>query len=257
MTIPNKVMIQDNPSIGIVTPTHNRNKLLGRFLKQIKRQSYDNWYLAIVHDGANQEAQKLIEKFAGNDKKITYSCTQDHSNDYGTTPRLEGAKYLFKEKNVQYLVFWDDDNSFHQNALNVITQAIVANDYPKLLLSPFRHKNFILPTPNIPIESIHAGQIDSANFVVRSDIALDYLCQVKQIVDKNRQKAYVSDYLFFFILRDNLLLSEIKNIQALPIGVHDGLRYFQAMRWKLGIDDLGLGKYLWYKKLKSFFYEWL
>ena len=59
--------------------------------------------------------------------------------------------------------------------------------------------------------------------------------------------------MFFLILRENLLLAEIENIQALPIGVHDGLRYFQAIRWKLGIDDLGLGKYLWYKKLKSFF----
>jgi glycosyltransferase involved in cell wall biosynthesis len=129
MDISNKVMLQDNPSIGIVTPTYNRNKLLKRFLKQINGQSYDNWYLAVVHDGANQETQKLIKQFAGNDEKVTYLCTRDHSNDYGTTPRMEGARYLVKEKSVQYLVFWDDDNSFHKNALNVIAQAILANGY--------------------------------------------------------------------------------------------------------------------------------
>lgn len=244
--------------IGIITPTYSRNRLLKRFIHQICRQHYQNWRLVVVHDGPNPETQAMVAQFASQDQRITYLELETRANDSGTTPRFQGANYLATQEQVDYLVFWDDDNSFRRDALAQINADLLTKGCPKMLLVPFWHENKLLPPQPIDLDQIHAGLIDSANPVVRAELGAKCFAQVVQQIQQHPEKAYISDFLFFAELREYLPPSEILFATNLPaIGTHDGLRLIQGLRWALRIPSLRLGRYAWYRQLKRNFYDWL
>lgn len=143
--------------IGIITPTYNRNRLLKRFIHQICRQHYQNWRLVVVHDGPNPETQAMVAQFSLQDQRIAYLELETRANDFGATPRLRGITYLATQEQVDYLVFWDDDNSFRRDALAQINADLLTKGCPKVLIVPFWHENKILPPQHIDLDQIHAG----------------------------------------------------------------------------------------------------
>src|SRR3954468_3264447 len=96
-----------DPTLGIVTPTFRRPKLLRRFLNRLLRQTYPHWRAVIVHDGPSAEIAALVSPFMLRDGRITYLQTQIAANDVGVTPRHAGASHFTNLTDApDYCIFW-------------------------------------------------------------------------------------------------------------------------------------------------------
>ncbi len=76
--------------IGVITPTYVRPKLLNRFLRRMQQQTYPDWRLVVVHDGPNEDIERLVRRASEQDARVAYTHTDRRSNNYGVTPRAEG-----------------------------------------------------------------------------------------------------------------------------------------------------------------------
>jgi hypothetical protein len=235
--------------IAIVTPTYQRTSYLAPFIRQVIRQDYRIWKLLIVHDGEDQQTQNLVEGYATRDARILFANTDQRANNFGITPRLLGVRLITECDLADYTVFWDDDNAFFPGALTSIVQSLECTGRPGALLVPVRYQNYILPQP-APVEYLRVGQVDMANFVVRSPVARRVYELVWQGVLQNG-RSYTQDFLFLTKLLHELKPANIRQANCQPVGRYDGLRILPTMRWKLGIPYLGLSRFRWVSWLRQ------
>lgn len=78
-----------NDKISIIIPAYNVECYLGRCLKSVCEQSYNNLEIIVVDDGSTDGTAKVIEKIAKEDKRIKPLYK---SNGGVTSARLEGIK---------------------------------------------------------------------------------------------------------------------------------------------------------------------
>jgi len=207
------------------------------------------WRLVIVHDGQDAETRGLVEGFASEDRRIYFVNTDKRYKDFGITPRLLGAKIITSWDLADYTVFWDDDNAFFPGALTSIVHFLEYYGMPEVLLVPVRYQNSTRPHPG-PVEHLRVGQVDMANFVVRSPLAARVYEEVWQRVRRDG-RPYIQDFLFLDALRRELGPGHIRQANCRPLGRYDGLRILEAMRWKLGIPYLGLSRFPWFRRLRQ------
>lgn len=231
------------PTLGIVTPTFRRPKLLRRFLNRLLWQTYSHWRAVIVHDGPSAEIAALVAPYAQRDSRIRFMQTDAPANDVGVTPRHAGASYFADAPNPpDYCLFWDDDNYFATDALEKITAALLANGRPDLLLVGMEYRSRVLPPAGVLAAALSPGQIDTANMVIRLPLALAaYVNVLDQKARSPRQSLYTQDYIAFHYLRGlHDPPTRIEIARDLVIGFHDGLRWRPYLRHLLRIPPLDL-----------------
>ncbi|MDB5319711.1 MAG: tagF1 [Phycisphaerales bacterium] len=238
-----------DPTLGIVTPTFRRRTFLRRFLNRLLRQTYPHWRAAVVHDGPSTEMAALVAQYAARDPRITYMQLEMPTNDTGVSPRQAGAAHLARLDNPpDYCIFWDDDNYFVVNALQNIAAALLAAGLPDLLLVGMEYRSRILPPSGVPVAALVPGQVDSANLVIRPQLALaaysDLLEQKARFPEKN---LYTSDYMVFDYIRRSAPAPRIDLAPQTVIGFHDGLRWKPYLRHLLGIPPLNLTSRRWFR----------
>ena len=105
---------------------------------------------------------------------MRYLETDRWFNDWGFTPRMKAMELLQTDpRPLDYIVFWDDDNYFHPRALQDIHDALAAKAFPELLLVPIRSGLTRRPVMEKDVDDYLAGDVDTANFVVRLDVAIE------------------------------------------------------------------------------------
>ena len=161
-----------SPSLCVVTPTFRREALLHRFLKRIRKQTYRDWKLVVIHDGPSPPTQALVARFRALDPRIEYMHTAAWTNDMGVSPRHEGVRRVLEGKPPDYCLFWDDDNFFAIDALKRVTDALEASGRPELLIVSMRYRGRDLPPRDIPVSKLIPGQIDMGSLVIRPLLAL-------------------------------------------------------------------------------------
>ncbi len=225
----------------IVTPTYHREALLARFVKQVRSQAYPHWKLLVVHDGANPDTGKLMGRLSAADARIGYLETSARGNDFGVTPRLEGLRHAVQAGAPPYAVFWDDDDYFVKNALELIARSLRASGSPDLLLSPNYYRNRVIPPPGLPIAALGPGQVTTGNFTVRTALALRAYEQIITMKEgASHEVMYVQDFLLLDQLRKLEPACSMHIADGSVIGMHDGLRPQVYIRNRLGIPPLGL-----------------
>ena len=60
----------ENPKISIISPVHNREKYILRFLRSIQNQGFDDIEIIFVDDFSEDNSVKLIENFQKEDERI-------------------------------------------------------------------------------------------------------------------------------------------------------------------------------------------
>ena len=59
-----------NPKISIISPVHNRQKYLSRFIKSVQNQNFKNIELILVDDNSLDNGSNIIKKYENKDKRI-------------------------------------------------------------------------------------------------------------------------------------------------------------------------------------------
>ncbi|MBU1679910.1 MAG: glycosyltransferase [Bacteroidetes bacterium] len=68
-----------NPSVSIILPTFNRERLITRAINSVLGQSYTNWELIIVDDGSEDDTFAVVNPFLYEHRNIRY---MKHANRY-------------------------------------------------------------------------------------------------------------------------------------------------------------------------------
>ncbi|MCK4994901.1 MAG: glycosyltransferase [Candidatus Omnitrophica bacterium] len=58
------------PQVSIIIPTYNRAELIGRSIKSVLQQSYQDFEIIVIDDGSNDNSGEVISSF--NDERIIY-----------------------------------------------------------------------------------------------------------------------------------------------------------------------------------------
>jgi hypothetical protein len=162
--------------------------------------------------------------------------------DAGVTPRLEGVRHIIaSNEDVDYVVFWDDDNTYPRDALARIVEAVDKAERPDLLVARVRYTGNLIPPIDSDVHSLNVGEVDTACMVFRPRLAERTYAAVKKH-DKLEEILSINDFLVYDNinkLRPTILM---KFDPSVVICQHDGLRWGPFLRSMLGIPPLGLGR---------------
>ena len=61
---------ENNPTVSVIIPTYNRERLIARSVKSVLNQTYRNFEIIIVDDASTDNTEKVISSF--NDERIRY-----------------------------------------------------------------------------------------------------------------------------------------------------------------------------------------
>ncbi len=140
-------------SVCIVIPVYNCEKYIGKCLKSIVNQTYENWLVVAIDDGSKDKSGKILDKWACKDSRIRVI----HQENKGSVEARKAGVLSNENANCKWLTFCDADDTLERNALQLLMDAqmefcadmVVADKrsmyrgfkFPKKYVSPcFREK---------------------------------------------------------------------------------------------------------------------
>ncbi len=96
----------------IIVPTQNSYKVIGRLIKSIKDQTYNNWSVIFVDGKSNKKHINFLKELCYKDKRFSY-LKQNHKNKGIFGAMNQGLENLDKNS---WILFWgSDDWAFGKN----------------------------------------------------------------------------------------------------------------------------------------------
>ena len=81
--------------ISVLIPAYNSAKTIVEALESIKNQTYQNWEIILINDGAQDETEKILRRYLGNTKLPLKYTKQTHHNYFKAI--RHGLKYASGE----------------------------------------------------------------------------------------------------------------------------------------------------------------
>ncbi len=128
-----------SPQFSIILPTYNRASLLERALSSVVAQSEPDWELLVADDGSTDETPALLGRWQARDDRIRSWRHPNRGQAASRNRKLEHA-------HGQWLAFLDSDDELHPDHLAVRRQAIEAQPWIELWMSPMR----VVGSPLVP-----------------------------------------------------------------------------------------------------------
>lgn len=124
-----------NPSITIIIPVYNAQIYLDRLVKSLNEQTYENFEVILVNDGATDESPKMLDSYA---KQYQHFTVIHQENSGAPVARNKGIKAA----KGSYIYFCDADDEletttlerFYEKAINTGAQ-LVLGYYKKIDLA--------------------------------------------------------------------------------------------------------------------------
>lgn len=107
---------------SIVIPTYNRATIIARTLDSILAQTYQDWECLIVDDFSTDNTRELIEEYEQKDNRFHYVLNERKKGAQGA--RNTGIYHAKSE----WIEFFDSDDIMHNNLLDTMAKAIMADD---------------------------------------------------------------------------------------------------------------------------------
>jgi len=102
------------PSISIVTPAYNAEKLIGRTIQSVIDQTFTDWEMIVVDDCSQDATRQVVEKWVDQDSRIRLeSLSKNFGGPAG--PRNVGVKLACGK----YIAFLDSDDIWHPQKLEI------------------------------------------------------------------------------------------------------------------------------------------
>ncbi len=135
-----KLRLKDNPDIGVVMPIYKQiPKYLQLALSSILNQSYRNYQLIIVLDGAPSEVINLVAELTRNDQRVRVINNKENK---GVSNALNtGFELLYKNPTIKYLTWVSSDNIHYYRMLEKLRHGFISSNNSRLGLvySSFWH----------------------------------------------------------------------------------------------------------------------
>ena len=103
------------PAISVIIPVYNQEKYVGKCIRSVLGQSFQDFEVIIVNDGSTDKSLKICQKYAESDPRITVI---DKQNDGVTLARKDGVL----KSQGDYLFFIDSDDYLVKNALGTLIE---------------------------------------------------------------------------------------------------------------------------------------
>jgi len=94
----------ENPTVSVIIPTYNRAHLVGRAIRSVLNQTYQDFEIIVVDDGSTDNTEEVVKGF--NDDRIRYIWHDE--NRGGAAARNTGIKAAQGE----YIAFLDSDDEW-------------------------------------------------------------------------------------------------------------------------------------------------
>lgn len=103
--------------VSIIVPTYNREKVIGRALQSILRQTYESYEIIVVDDGSVDHTQDIVEQIA--DDRIRYiRLEQNQGAGHARNVGIQESKY-------DYIAFLDSDDEWMRRMLELQMQRMM------------------------------------------------------------------------------------------------------------------------------------
>ena len=106
-----------NPTVSVIMPTYNQADTIGLTVRSILRQTFTDFELIVVSDGAGEETDRAMLMFS--DARIKYKIL-DHGNDFG----IGALNYGMELAQGDYLTFISSDNLYFSPFLRTLLETI-------------------------------------------------------------------------------------------------------------------------------------
>lgn len=106
--------------VTIVLPTYNRASRLPQALRSCLQQTYQNLEVIVVDDGSIDNTPEVVASFQSQDPRVRY-CRQKNQK----LPAALNAG--FRTSRGEFLTWISDDNRFHEDAIEIMAQALEEN----------------------------------------------------------------------------------------------------------------------------------
>ena len=111
---------------NIVVPLYNAEKYIGRCLKTIKAQKYENLEVVVVNDVSSDNSKEIVtQEIAGFDN---FHLINTNENGGPLSSLIKGINYLDPEKEDVVVVVDGDDWLATPNVLNTLEEAYLNNN---------------------------------------------------------------------------------------------------------------------------------
>lgn len=114
---------RNNPKISIISPVHNRQKYLSRFIKSVQNQNFKNIELILVDDNSLDNGSNIIKKYENKDKRIIVIKNKKNRGTFFS--RNIGVLH----SRGQYEILPDPDDIISQDILKVSYKYAAENGY--------------------------------------------------------------------------------------------------------------------------------
>lgn len=102
-----------NIKVSVIIPVYNAEKFLEKCIGSVVNQSLSDIEIICIDDGSTDGSLEILKRFQENDSRIKILTQQ---NKFAGVARNNGIK----NASGKYLVFWDSDDFFEKNALEVL-----------------------------------------------------------------------------------------------------------------------------------------
>ncbi|MCL1988386.1 MAG: glycosyltransferase [Firmicutes bacterium] len=120
------------PLLSIVIPIFNNETTLKKMVDSILVQKIDDWELLLINDGSTDSCAKIIDDYAKVDNRIQAFHKENGGTFSGYNVGLENAT-------GKYITFFSADDTFTQNAFEIIAKQATEYGYDIILMNTIFH----------------------------------------------------------------------------------------------------------------------
>lgn len=175
------------PFFSIIIPFYNIGETIIPLLESLKNQKYKNFELILVDDGSDDNSKSIVYRFKNEFSDFKYILKK---NGGTSSARNLGLSYA----NGEYILFADADDTYEEDALNIIFNSIKMNsselicfDYYNLYLGGKKESalNLVEGKINLDVEKVITNFLNY-NYINRFASAVWNKVYKKNIIDKNK-----------------------------------------------------------------------
>lgn len=106
--------MEQSEIIWILVPVYNVEKVLGKCIRSIQRQTFSNWKMVLVDDDSTDSSGRMCDEYARSDNRI---CALHTTNGGLPAARMRALGQISDDG---YICFCDSDDEMPANALRIL-----------------------------------------------------------------------------------------------------------------------------------------